>query len=97
MLEYTMRETKSKPPPKQKGQWHRYCPMVSETITLNGASLPLTSPMVLSDLLLAQGLDPTQPGFAVALNRQLVRRADWPTTHVQPGDVLDVVHARQGG
>ncbi|MDX2063680.1 MAG: sulfur carrier protein ThiS [Bacteroidia bacterium] len=66
-------------------------------ITLNGEPAPLTEGQVLTDFLRAQGLDPEQRGFAVAVNRQLIRRADWPTHALADGDSVEIVNARQGG
>lgn len=71
--------------------------MTAMNITLNGTPHPLTAPTLLVELLQSQGLNPAQAGFAVAVNRQLVRRTEWPTTTVQPGDAVEIVHARQGG
>ena len=36
-------------------------------------------------------------GVAVALNAEIVRRADWPTTTIREADRLEVLTAVQGG
>jgi sulfur carrier protein len=36
-------------------------------------------------------------GIAAAVNDEVVRRASWPHTRLQPGDRVEVVTAVQGG
>jgi sulfur carrier protein len=36
-------------------------------------------------------------GIAVAVNGEVVRRADWPATRLAPGDEVEVLTAVQGG
>lgn len=36
-------------------------------------------------------------GIAVAVNGDVVRRADWPSAVLRPGDQVEVVTAVQGG
>lgn len=36
-------------------------------------------------------------GVAVALNGEVVRRADWSITRVQPGDKIEILRAVGGG
>ncbi len=73
--------------------------MHTQTVTtlLNGEPITLDAALPLTALLQAQGIDPSQVGIAVAVNRKLVSRGQWDKTHVQPGDAVEVVHARQGG
>lgn len=35
--------------------------------------------------------------FAVAVNREVVRRARWPETELREGDEVEIVTPRQGG
>lgn len=35
--------------------------------------------------------------FAVAVNREVVRRARWPETELRDGDEVEIVTPRQGG
>ena len=34
---------------------------------------------------------------AVEVNREIVKRENWPTTMIQPGDTLEIVHFVGGG
>ena len=36
-------------------------------------------------------------GFAISLNGAVVRRAVWPATAVQDGDVVEIIRAMSGG
>ncbi|GMU39382.1 MAG: thiamine biosynthesis protein ThiS [Chloroflexota bacterium] len=36
-------------------------------------------------------------GVAVARNGEVVHRSDWATTHVEPGDEVEIVRPIQGG
>jgi sulfur carrier protein len=67
----------------------------SGTVTVNGMSEPL-APTVAA-LLAARDIAPDGRGVAVALNGAVVRRADWPTTALNAGDVVEIVRAMQGG
>jgi sulfur carrier protein len=65
-------------------------------LTVNGVSEPLDAPTVAA-LLAARDIAPDGRGVAVALNGELVRRADWATTALNPGDAVEIVRAMQGG
>ena len=67
-----------------------------ETISINGQAQPY-QPQTLSELLAVSGVDVAQPGIAVALNARVIRRAEWATTALQPGDRVELVQARAGG
>lgn len=67
----------------------------ADVIRFNGTQQPLAEN--LASLLAQQGIGPDRRGVAVAVNGQVVRRADWPTTPLCPGDRVEVVTARQGG
>lgn len=67
------------------------------SLTLNGEPFTLASGSTLHDLLIAKGLNPAATGYAVARNKELVRRKDWPQTVLAAGDTLEIVYARQGG
>lgn len=69
---------------------------VSTGIRVNGEEQPLTTP-TLAALLAEKAIDVQQRGIAVALNGQVVLRADWPSTKLSPGDSVEIVRARQGG
>ncbi len=66
-------------------------------ITVNGEAHEVAPALALPDLLRHLGLDPAQPGIAVALGGAVVRRADWPATVVHEGDEVEVITATQGG
>jgi sulfur carrier protein len=51
----------------------------------------------LAALLEEKLIDIPQRGIAVALNGTVVPRGAWMETSLQPGDVIEIVRARQGG
>src|SRR5436190_4487036 len=69
---------------------------LSPGIRVNGEEQPLTV-ATLAALLEEKAVDVQQRGIAVALNGQVVPRADWPATALRPGDSVEIVRARQGG
>jgi thiamine biosynthesis protein ThiS len=66
------------------------------TLTVNGRAQPYQA-RTISDYLSGVGIDPAHPGVAVAVNASIVRRAEWATTLLQPGDQVEIVQARAGG
>ena len=66
------------------------------TLTVNGVAEPLEATTVAA-LLAARDIAPDGLGVAVALNGAVVRRADWATTALNPGDTVEIVRAMQGG
>lgn len=40
---------------------------------------------------------PTTKGIAVAVNRSVVPRAEWPATTLSPADQVMIIQATQGG
>ena len=66
------------------------------TLTVNGVAEPLEATTVAA-LLAARDIAPDGRGVAVALNGAVVRRADWATTALNPGDSVEIVRAMQGG
>jgi sulfur carrier protein len=66
------------------------------TLMVNGVAEPLEATTVAA-LLAARDIAPDGRGVAVALNGALVRRADWATTALNPGDSVEIVRAMQGG
>ena len=65
------------------------------TLTVNGEAEPLEATTVAA-LLAARDIAPGGRGVAVALNGAVVRRADWATTALNPGDTVEIVRAMQG-
>jgi sulfur carrier protein len=68
----------------------------AETIRVNGESEPLAA-STLAALIAEKAIDTAQRGIAVALNGAVVPRAAWGETKLQPGDIVEIVRARQGG
>jgi thiamine biosynthesis protein ThiS len=64
-------------------------------IVLNGDERSVPPELSLKDLLEELAL-PTQR-IAVELNKQVVRRSEWPSTVISDGDRLEVVHFVGGG
>jgi sulfur carrier protein len=68
----------------------------SRTLTVNGVAEPLSAPTV-GALLAGRDIAPDGRGVAVSVNGAVVRRADWATTTLAAGDVVEIVRAMQGG
>jgi sulfur carrier protein len=66
------------------------------TICINGEDRQLAAATVI-ELLRAEGVDPRRRGVAVAVNGQVVRRGDWPTTPLSAGDAVEIVKPFAGG
>jgi len=65
-------------------------------IQVNGEPRKLAGPVNLAALLADLNV-PAQSGVAVLLNGDVVRKADWAHTTVQPADALEIVRATVGG
>lgn len=65
-------------------------------ITVNGTTQPM-SPDGSLIALLAEIVGDCTDGVAVALNLEVVRRAEWASIRLKDGDVVEIVRARQGG
>jgi sulfur carrier protein len=55
------------------------------------------APQMASFLQAYEKIQSTEKGVAVALNGQVVPRAQWAETTLKDGDVIEVVRAFQGG
>lgn len=66
------------------------------SIRLNGEQRVLDCAVV-AELLRGLGHAGQAPGIAVAVNGEVVPRAEWASHTLRPGDVVDVVGAAQGG
>ena len=64
-------------------------------VELNGEPKELDEGTTLSTLIEQLSLAPER--VAVELNRDVVRRADWPSTQLSDGDRVEVVHFVGGG
>ncbi len=65
-------------------------------ICINGEDRQLAAATVI-ELLRAEGVDPGRRGVAVAVNGQVVRRSDWPSTPLSAGDAVEIVKPFAGG
>lgn len=65
-------------------------------VTVNGAPQELPEGATVAQTL-PPGDDETRLGVAVALNGEVIRRADWPTTRIKPGDRVEILRAVGGG
>jgi sulfur carrier protein len=66
------------------------------TILVNGRPRPLDV-RGLAELLASLGHEPGRPGIAVAVNGEVVPRADWAGRRLRSGDEVEIVGAVQGG
>lgn len=69
---------------------------MSDTISING-ELRSLSASILVEVLEEIGVDSSKGGVAVALNGEVVPRADWPQTSMKPNDKVEIVHIVRGG
>jgi sulfur carrier protein len=66
------------------------------TLKVNGVDEPLSANTV-AGLLAEREVPINGRGVAVALNGAVVPRAQWATTALRAGDVVEIVRAMQGG
>lgn len=64
-------------------------------ISINQNPYPLCLPMSLAQLL--EQLDLTRPGVALAVNGEVIGRADWERRQLKDGDQLSLFQAIAGG
>lgn len=69
--------------------------MTTLTIQLNGAPHPVTRGQTVAELLTELGLHHRK--LAIAINREVVAREQWPQHTVQANDRIEIVHAIGGG
>jgi sulfur carrier protein len=50
-----------------------------------------------SELLVARGVDPAARFLAIAVNGIVVRRSEWPSRSLSPGDDVEIVRPFSGG
>lgn len=65
--------------------------------TVNGRSEALPDETTVADVVVRLGHQAEGRGLAVALNGEVVARADWRATKIADGDRLEVLVATQGG
>lgn len=64
-------------------------------VLVNDVPRPADGDGTVAELL--AGLEVPRRGVAVAVNGEVVRRADWPAHHLADGDRVEVLTAAQGG
>jgi sulfur carrier protein len=65
-------------------------------LRINGLEEEVTATTVV-ELLTARGVDPTARFLAVAVNGTVVRRSEWPSRPLSPGDNVEIVRPFSGG
>ena len=63
---------------------------------INGVEEEIAATTV-AELLAARGVDPLARFLAIAVNGAVVRRAEWPSGVLSPGDTVEIVRPLQGG
>ncbi len=66
-------------------------------IELNGEPVELADAATVADAVAAAGVDGEPRGVAVAVDGEIVRRAEWDATRLREGQSVEVVRAVQGG
>jgi sulfur carrier protein len=64
-------------------------------VRVNGEGLELARGATVADVVASLGCGTR--GVAVAVNAEVVRRADWPRVSLAAGDEVEVLHAVAGG
>jgi sulfur carrier protein len=65
-------------------------------VRVNGEAMQ-TEAETVAGLLQSLGVDESRTGVAVAVNAEVVRRANWTATPLNDGDTVEVLRAVQGG
>ena len=65
-------------------------------LKINGVDEELAVATI-ADLLADRGIDPNARFLAVAVNGNVVRRAEWPAAALATGDTVEIVRPFQGG
>ncbi len=66
-------------------------------IRVNGESKTVKPGLSIFELLLDLQIQPSLPGIAVALNREVVLRQLWQDTEIHPESEVEIIRAVQGG
>jgi sulfur carrier protein len=65
-------------------------------LRINGEEEELAVKTV-AELIVARGFDPATRFLAVAVNGTVVRRSEWPSRPLSPGDDVEIVRPFSGG
>ena len=71
--------------------------MSTLTIVVNGKETQTTEGATLFALLRKNGIGENTEGVAVAVNSTVIPRRQWDELRLLGGDVVEVIHAVQGG
>jgi sulfur carrier protein len=63
---------------------------------INGVEEEVVATTV-AELLVARGVDPAARFLAIAVNGTVVRRSEWPSRPLSPGDDVEIVRPFSGG
>ena len=66
-------------------------------IELNGRPAELEAGATVADAVIEAGADGERRGVAVAVDGEVIRRAEWERTRLRPDQHVEVVRAVQGG
>jgi sulfur carrier protein len=66
-------------------------------VVVNGRPTDLAEGATVADVVAALGHDPSRPGVAVAVDREVVRRPAWRSTTLHEDQEVEVLTAVQGG
>ena len=66
-------------------------------VELNGRQVELPAGATVADAVLQAGADGEVRGVAVAVDGEVVRKAEWVKTRLRPDQNVEVVRAVQGG
>lgn len=64
-------------------------------VEINGERREVEDEITVRELIEKLSLAPER--LAIELNRQVLRRASWPNTHLKDGDRVEIVHFVGGG
>jgi sulfur carrier protein len=70
---------------------------MSVSVTINGEERRLSAPATVASLIASLQNAPEGRGVAVAVEGEVVPRAQWPSTKLHDGAKVEVVVAVQGG
>ena len=66
-------------------------------LRLNGELVEVRAGATIADLVTVLTAEPDPKGIAVAVDRFVVPRSEWPTTPARAGSMVEVVTAAAGG
>ena len=66
-------------------------------IELNGRPVEIRAGATVADAVIDAGADRERRGVAVAVDGEVIRRAEWEQTRLRPDQHVEVVRAAQGG